>query len=91
MGSQADEVTTSRPDSVLTTLASASGIAILHDATAREDFRQLELKLIEHSESVPLDADCRLGGAAQTLETELRRVDAQSACTRNDSAAPGPE
>jgi len=55
MGSQADEVTTSRPDSVLTSLASASGIAILHDATAREDFRQLELELIEQSESVPLN------------------------------------
>jgi maltose alpha-D-glucosyltransferase / alpha-amylase len=55
MGSQADEVTTSRSDSVLTTLASATGIAILHDATAREDFRQLELELIEQSESVALN------------------------------------
>jgi maltose alpha-D-glucosyltransferase / alpha-amylase len=54
-GTQADEVTASRPDSVLTTLASATGIAILHDATAREDFRQCELELIELSESVPLN------------------------------------
>jgi maltose alpha-D-glucosyltransferase / alpha-amylase len=55
MGSHADEVTTSRPDSVLTTLTSATGIAILHDATAREDFRQRVLELIEQSESVPLN------------------------------------
>jgi len=55
MGSHADEVTTSRPDSVLTSLASATGIAILHDASAREDFRHLELELIEQSESVPLN------------------------------------
>ncbi|WP_109487636.1 maltose alpha-D-glucosyltransferase [Occallatibacter savannae] len=55
MGTQADEVTTSRPDSVLSSLAAATGIAILHDASAREDFRQCELELIELSESVPLN------------------------------------
>jgi len=55
MGSQADEVTTSRPDSVLTSLASATGIAILHDASARDDFRQCELELIELSETIPLN------------------------------------
>ena len=47
MASSADAVTAERPDSVLTALASASGIAVLHDATAREDFRSMELKLIE--------------------------------------------
>lgn len=56
MGTQADEVTASRPDSVLTSLASASGIAIVHDASTREDFRQCELELIEESESVPLNS-----------------------------------
>jgi len=55
MGSEADEVTTSRPDSVLTSLASATGIAILHDASAREDFRRYELEMIELSGSVPLN------------------------------------
>ena len=54
IGSQADEVTTNHPDSVLTTLASATGIAMLHDAAAREDFRQLELELIQQSGSVPM-------------------------------------
>ncbi len=54
VGSEADEVSAHRPESVLTTLMSSSGIAILHDATARDDFRQLELTLIERSASVPL-------------------------------------
>ena len=67
MGSQADEVTTSRPDSVLTTLASATGIAILHDATAREDFRQCELELIEQSEWVALN-QVVASGPAQALQ-----------------------
>jgi maltose alpha-D-glucosyltransferase/alpha-amylase len=53
-GSQADAITAERPDSVLTILTSTSGTAILHDATVREDFRQMELKLIERSSTVPL-------------------------------------
>ena len=51
---QADAVTAERPDSILTTLTSSSGIAVLHDATAREDFRYIELTLIEQSVTVPL-------------------------------------
>jgi maltose alpha-D-glucosyltransferase / alpha-amylase len=54
LGNQADEVSANNSDIVLTTLASTSGIAILHDAIAREDFRQLELALIEHHGSIPL-------------------------------------
>ena len=55
-GDQADAVTVERPDSVLTTLASASGIAILHDATAREEFRRMELMLIDQNNSTPLSS-----------------------------------
>ena len=54
IGSQADAITGERPDSVLTILASSSGPAVLHDATVREDFRQIELKLIERNSTVPL-------------------------------------
>ncbi|HXS77749.1 MAG TPA: maltose alpha-D-glucosyltransferase [Terracidiphilus sp.] len=68
LGSHADEVTTGRPDSVLTSLASATGIAILHDAGAREDFRQLELELIEQSESIPLN-QVVASGPAQIAQT----------------------
>jgi maltose alpha-D-glucosyltransferase/alpha-amylase len=54
MGNQADNIAAERPDSVLTTFAFSSGTAILHDATVREDFRKIELKLIEGSSTVPL-------------------------------------
>ena len=53
-GQQADAVTTERPDSILTTVTSTSGIAVLHDATALEDFRQIELRLIEKNTTIPL-------------------------------------
>ena len=53
-GTRADEVTASRPDSILTTLTSASGIAVLHDAAVRQDFRELELSIIERNEALPL-------------------------------------
>ena len=53
-GNRADAVTAEHPDSVLTTLTSTSGIAVLHDATADEDFRGMELLLIERNASVPL-------------------------------------
>ena len=54
IGSQADAITGERPDSVLTILASSTGTAVLHDATVREAFRQIELKLIECDSTVPL-------------------------------------
>ena len=53
-GNQADAITSESPDSVLTTLSSTSGTAVLHDATAREDFCQIELSLIRLNSSVPL-------------------------------------
>ena len=53
-GNHADTVTSEHPNSVLTTLTSVSGVAVLHDATAREDFRQMVLMLIERNASVPL-------------------------------------
>jgi maltose alpha-D-glucosyltransferase / alpha-amylase len=53
-GQQADAVTVERPDSVLTTLTSTAGIALVHDATTRQDFRNIELALIEQSATIPL-------------------------------------
>jgi maltose alpha-D-glucosyltransferase/alpha-amylase len=77
MGSQADEVATSRPDSILTSLASTTGIAILHDASAREDFRQCELELIELNESVPLNQVVAAGpaGAVQIATEKIAASD----------------
>ncbi len=53
-GSLGDKIAAERADSVLTILASLSGTAVLHDATIREDFRQIELKMIDCSFTVPV-------------------------------------
>ena len=52
--SQGDDITAARPNSILTTFASPGSTAVLHDATILEDFRQIELKMIECSSTVPL-------------------------------------
>jgi maltose alpha-D-glucosyltransferase / alpha-amylase len=68
-GSRADEVSTLKPEGVLTTLASSSGIAILHDATVRDDFRDMELQLIRQSASVPLMQVVGSAAALQSLQS----------------------
>ncbi|WP_348263876.1 maltose alpha-D-glucosyltransferase [Telmatobacter sp. DSM 110680] len=68
-GQQADAVTAERSDSILTTLTSTSGIAVLHDATVRQDFRRIELALIERSASVPLTS-VSVPASLNGLETE---------------------
>ncbi len=47
--SVAAELTANSPQSILATFPTPFGAAILHDATAREDFRQGVLKLIERN------------------------------------------
>jgi maltose alpha-D-glucosyltransferase / alpha-amylase len=54
VGAQADAIIGEHPASIFTTLASSNGPTVLHDATAREDFRQIELKLIERSFTLPV-------------------------------------
>jgi maltose alpha-D-glucosyltransferase/alpha-amylase len=46
-GTEADAVRSTAPASILASLTTSSGPAILHDATAREDVRQALLSLIE--------------------------------------------
>ena len=72
-GDEAAEVAKGRPEVVLTTLTSASGPTTLHDAVAREDFRQILLALIEQNESVPLTSLLIPGsnsGPSAALNTE---------------------
>jgi maltose alpha-D-glucosyltransferase / alpha-amylase len=91
MDTLADEVTTTRPDSVVTTLASATGIAILHDATVREDFRQIELELIEQSGLVPLTQVVASGPeqAVQIAGDQIAETDGLSTSTRIDGPGAG--
>ena len=46
-GHEADTIRASAPNSILASLTTGKGPAILHDATTREDFRQALLALIE--------------------------------------------
>ena len=64
-GKLADALNNDNPDSVLMSLASTSEAAVLHDAVTRQDFRQLELSLIEKNQTVSLTDATRLN-AAQT-------------------------
>ena len=53
-GTDADEVSATRPQSVIAVLPSPAGSGVLHDATHREDFRQGMLTLIERNATVGL-------------------------------------
>jgi maltose alpha-D-glucosyltransferase/alpha-amylase len=53
-GVLADELNAQSPDSVVMPVTSTSGAAVLHDATERQDFRQLELSLIEQNGTIRL-------------------------------------
>ena len=47
LNDEAETIRTNAPSSILATLTTSDGIAVLHDATAYEDVRQTLLKLIE--------------------------------------------
>ena len=53
-GDNADKITVAHRESIVVTLTSVSGVAVVHDATVLEDFRQNLLTLIEHNTTLPL-------------------------------------
>jgi len=53
-GAQAEELSANHPQSILASLPTPKGPAVLHDAVMREDFCQALLTLIEHNATVPL-------------------------------------
>jgi maltose alpha-D-glucosyltransferase/alpha-amylase len=55
-GPQVEQIQADRPLSVLATLATPAGPAILHDATGREDFRQALLTLIQRQGSLEVQS-----------------------------------
>jgi maltose alpha-D-glucosyltransferase/alpha-amylase len=54
MGREGDEIAASRPESVIATLDSPVGPAVLHDGTMREDTRQSLLMLIEQNATLAM-------------------------------------
>ena len=71
--SEADAVRASAPASILATLSTAAGTAILHDATAREDFRQALLTMIDSATPPSQGAELRRSSAARSSAFEAIR------------------
>jgi maltose alpha-D-glucosyltransferase / alpha-amylase len=61
-GADLDEITAARSESVIAKLTTAAGPAILHDALAREDFRDELLRMIATNVTLPVSKN---GNAAQ--------------------------
>jgi maltose alpha-D-glucosyltransferase/alpha-amylase len=77
-GADADEINANRPQAILVTLASPSGLVALHDATMREDVRRALLALIERNATLAL---CSAQNAVR---------DAQSSDVAPESLPPDP-
>jgi maltose alpha-D-glucosyltransferase/alpha-amylase len=63
-GRDLEAIAAASPNSIIATWTTPAGPAILHDATAREDFRQTLLKLIEDQAKLPTGDDGTLAGCA---------------------------
>ena len=81
-GAEADDLSADHPQSILATLPSLTGLAVLHDATARENFRHALLTLIERNATLPLSVS--LGADPGATRSGATRPDA----TRNQDIAP---
>jgi maltose alpha-D-glucosyltransferase / alpha-amylase len=53
-GAQLEDVLANHPESVVTKLTTSAGPGLLHDATAREDFNQELLRLIQSNATLPV-------------------------------------
>jgi maltose alpha-D-glucosyltransferase / alpha-amylase len=53
-GSDLDEITVTRPESIIAKLTTAEGLAILHDALVRDDFRDQLLRMITSNATLPV-------------------------------------
>ncbi len=84
-GAEAEEIQSSSPHSVLATLAFPMGPAILHDATASEEFRHAALEVFSRNVKLALLSPHANGGEAGDSEAA---VAAKSAAGKS---APAPE
>ena len=88
----ADEVTAHHPQSIVATLTSSVGRAVLHDATSREDFRLGLLRLIEGGSTLALSttrAAAHDGTASRTPAQGVASTDSSSKAF-TQAAATGP-
>ena len=87
-GSEADAVRANAPASILASLTTAAGPAILHDATAREDVRQALLKLIENGARLVAATADSTGDEAATRPTIQGHKSSAFDTARGDGALP---
>jgi maltose alpha-D-glucosyltransferase/alpha-amylase len=73
-GEVAEAIRASDPASIIATVTTAAGHAILHDAVAREDVRQVILKLIEVEAELPTRAGVLIGRRSSAF-AEARGTD----------------
>jgi maltose alpha-D-glucosyltransferase/alpha-amylase len=73
-GRDADDVSASYAESIITTFTSSAGLAVLHDAIVLEDFRQILLTLIERNFSFTLSS----GLAPDRVKTDSTSVAMES-------------
>ena len=66
-GAEMDKVAMSQPQSVITRLTTGTEAAILHDATAREDFHHELLLLIARNATPPLASGAKIPPAAMSV------------------------
>jgi maltose alpha-D-glucosyltransferase / alpha-amylase len=92
-GPAAEQITAERPLSVIATMATPLGECLLHDATVREDFRQLALSLIERNSSLDLSTlrSPAAGGAAVAAGSAAPAAVNQSAHEPAAEASAHPE
>jgi maltose alpha-D-glucosyltransferase / alpha-amylase len=79
-GEAAETIRASDPSSIVATVTTPDGPAILHDAVAREDVRQAILNLIEANAELPT-RNGALVGHSSTAYTEARGTDSLPART----------
>ncbi len=87
MGAAVEDLRTASPGSILATLSTPTGPAVLHDAATREDLRQGLLALIGRAGSLPLsDKDGAAHEIAATLIAAHTGQPASSIPTQDDEA-----
>ncbi len=83
-GAEADELTASRPQSIIALLPSPAGSGVLHDATVREDLRQGLLTLIERNATVAMSTT-----RAAAIEVAATLAAAATGHTANEEVSSG--
>jgi maltose alpha-D-glucosyltransferase/alpha-amylase len=87
-GAESSEVNAAHPESIVATLNSASGPAVLYDATSSSDFHQDLLRLIEHNTTLALaDGHSHASGDALVADASRDR-EVMKAGWPTESASP---